>query len=106
MARRRLQRAGALRDLSPRKIVTQIVLLQSAYYLVAFVLITFTTLVAGRDWSLGLFFDWNSLRGDTTTGWTLGLCWMLSSLVGYVLAPVYHFTPANPRQRNLPPRPH
>lgn len=33
-----------------------------------------------------LIFDWRNVRGDVTTGWTLGLCWMLDALVTYVLA--------------------
>jgi len=85
MPRRRPPRAGALRDLSPTKIATQIALLQTGFYLVAFILITFTTLVAGQPWSVGLFFDWRNIRGDTTTGWMLALCWELDAVVGYVL---------------------
>lgn len=81
--RRRPPRAGALTDLPPLKIFTQIVLLQAAYYVSAIVLILFTVLVAGQRFHLDLIFDWRSLRGDTTVGWMLGLVWMLNSLVRY-----------------------
>ncbi|KAF1928806.1 uncharacterized protein M421DRAFT_4646 [Didymella exigua CBS 183.55] len=78
--RRRPPRPGALADLSPRRIATQIVLLQLAYYACAAVLIIFTALVAGTDIGPDLLFSWETLRGDTTVGWTLGLVWMLNSL--------------------------
>jgi protein SYS1 len=80
--RRRPPRAGAVNDLSPWRILKQIALLQAAYYIFATILIIFTTLVAGKRFNLDLIFSWQSLRGDTTVGWTLGLCWMLDSLFG------------------------
>lgn len=83
--RRRPPRAGALADLPPLKILTQIAMLQTAYYLCATVLILFTTLVAGKEFSADLVLSWRSLRGDTTVGWTLGLCWLLDSFLGSVL---------------------
>ena len=43
-------------------------------------LIVFTALVAGKEISLDLIFNWETLRGDTTVGWTLGLVWILNSL--------------------------
>ncbi|KAK5172713.1 uncharacterized protein LTR77_002833 [Saxophila tyrrhenica] len=79
--RRRPPRPGALADLAPLRIFTQIVALQASYYGVALVLIVFTTFVAGRHPDAGLLLDWRNLRGDVTTGWTLGLCWMLDSLI-------------------------
>ncbi|KAL1642812.1 putative integral membrane protein sys1-related protein [Diplodia seriata] len=79
--RRRPPRPGALADVAPLRILTQIVLLQLAYYLSAAVLIVFTALVAGRDVSLDLLLSWRSLRGDVTVGWMLGLVWMLNSLI-------------------------
>lgn len=81
--RRRPPRPGALADVAPLRILTQIVLLQLAYYLSAAVLIVFTALVAGRDVSLDLLLSWRSLRGDVTVGWMLGLVWMLNSLIWY-----------------------
>ncbi|GME35750.1 Integral membrane protein SYS1-related protein [Neofusicoccum parvum] len=81
--RRRPPRPGALADVAPLRILTQIVLLQLAYYVSAAVLIVFTALVAGRDVSLDLLLSWRSLRGDVTVGWMLGLVWMLNSLVWY-----------------------
>lgn len=84
--RRRPPRAGAVNDLSPLRIVKQICALQAAYYFAATVLIVFTTLVAGKRFTPDLILSWHSLRGDTTVGWTLGLCWMMTSLVGYAAA--------------------
>ncbi|KAF2157728.1 hypothetical protein K461DRAFT_219281 [Myriangium duriaei CBS 260.36] len=79
--RRRPARPGALADLAPRRIATQIVILQTLYYVCAAALIVFTTLVAGKPLSLDLLFSWEALRGDITTGWTLALCWMFDSLI-------------------------
>lgn len=81
--RRRPPRPGALADLAPRRILTQIALLQLAYYATAAVLIVFTALVAGTDVSLDLLLSWRPLRGDITVGWMLGLVWMLNSLIWY-----------------------
>ncbi|KAF1956643.1 hypothetical protein CC80DRAFT_492164 [Byssothecium circinans] len=78
--RRRPPRPGALADLSPTRILSQIIILQLAYYACAAVLIIFTALVAGKEISTDLLFSWRSLRGDTTVGWTLGLVWVLNSL--------------------------
>ena len=80
--RRRPPRAGAVNELDPLKIFKQICALQAAYYFFASILIVFTTLVAGKRFTLDLILSWQALRGDTTVGWTLGLCWMLTSLVG------------------------
>ncbi|KAH6637797.1 integral membrane protein S linking to the trans Golgi network-domain-containing protein [Boeremia exigua] len=82
--RRRPPRPGALADLSPTRIASQIVLLQAAYYACAAVLILFTALVAGKELSLDLIFNWETLRGDTTVGWTLGLVWVLNSLTSAI----------------------
>ncbi|KAI9753599.1 MAG: hypothetical protein M4579_005063 [Chaenotheca gracillima] len=78
---RRPPRAGALTEVPPLKIFTQIVILQTAYYACAALLILFTVLVAGAPFSPDLVFSWHSLRGDTTVGWMLGLVWMLNSLI-------------------------
>jgi hypothetical protein len=82
--KQRLRRPGALADLQPLRILTQIVFLQIAYYVGATVLIIFTALVAGKELSFDLLLNWQVLRGDTTVGWMLGLVWMLNSLVSYV----------------------
>ncbi|KAL2356247.1 integral membrane protein S linking to the trans Golgi network-domain-containing protein [Cryomyces antarcticus] len=79
--RRRPPRPGALADLSPLRILTQIIILQVLYYACAAVLILFTALVAGKDVSLDLLLSWRPLRGDVTVGWMLGLCWMMDSLI-------------------------
>ncbi|KAF2233680.1 hypothetical protein EV356DRAFT_486310 [Viridothelium virens] len=79
--RRRPPRPGALTDLSPSRILAQILILQVAFYICAAVLIIFTALVAGRTVNLDLVLSWRSLRGDITVGWMLGLCWLLNSLI-------------------------
>ncbi|KIV96793.1 hypothetical protein PV10_00610 [Exophiala mesophila] len=79
--RRKPPRAGALTELPPLKIVRSIVLLQAFYYLLALILILFTTLVLGQKFSIGLIFDWRSVRGDNTIGWTVGVLWVL---VGFI----------------------
>lgn len=84
--RRRPARPGALADLAPTRILAQIVILQMLYYAVAAALILFTTLVAGKEVTLDLLLSWKTVRGDITTGWTLGLCWMMDSLIWYSLA--------------------
>ncbi|KZF21764.1 hypothetical protein L228DRAFT_159483 [Xylona heveae TC161] len=81
---RRPPRAGALGDLPPLKILSQIVMLQAAYYASAAVMIIFTALVAGKRVHLDLILSWQTIRGDTTVGWTLGLVWMLNSLVSVI----------------------
>lgn len=81
--RRRPPRPGALADLAPLRIATQIVVLQLLYYLSAGILILFTALVAGAPIRLELLFSWKSLRGDVTIGWMLGVVWMLNSLIAY-----------------------
>jgi len=91
--RRRPPRPGALTELPPLKILTQILILQSIWYAVATGLILFTALVAGKHFSFDLVLSWRSLRGDTTVGWMLGLVWLLNSFIGYlplsVLAKTY-----------------
>lgn len=79
--RRKPPRAGALKELAPLTILGQILALQLAYYAVAFGLILFVSLVAGKSFGLELVLGWESVRGNTTVGWTLGLCWMLDGLV-------------------------
>ncbi|KAK4161838.1 integral membrane protein S linking to the trans Golgi network-domain-containing protein [Cladorrhinum sp. PSN259] len=75
--RRRPPRPGALSELPPLKILSQILALQALYYIFAFVLLLFTTLVAGTPFTLDLVFGWSQVRGDTTQGWLLGFIWIL-----------------------------
>jgi len=82
--RRRPPRPGALAELPPLRILSQILALQAIYYVAAVVLILFTTLVMGTSFSASLVLGWDALRGDTTTGWMLGLVWMLNAFLGYV----------------------
>lgn len=79
--RRRPPRPGALHDLSPLRLLTQIVVLQALYYITAALLLLFTALVAGQAPQLDLLLSWRTVRGDTTFGWTLGLVWMLDALI-------------------------
>ncbi|KAI4086550.1 MAG: hypothetical protein LQ344_007453 [Seirophora lacunosa] len=81
---RRPPRPGHLQNLSPLRIITQIAALQLLHYAIATALILFTALAAGKHFSLDLVLDWRSLRGDTTVGWTLGLCWVLDAGAGAI----------------------
>ncbi|RYP06938.1 hypothetical protein DL765_009304 [Monosporascus sp. GIB2] len=74
--RRRPPRSGAIAELPPLRILGQIAALQGIYYAAALVLMLFTTLVAGSQFSLDLVFGWSSLRGDTTQGWLMGFVWL------------------------------
>lgn len=81
---RRPPRAGALSDLPPLKILRSILLLQISYYVAAFLLLLFTVLVFGQNFSIALVFDWKVIRGDNTLGWTVGVVWLLVGFVTYV----------------------
>jgi len=88
MARsRRPPRPGALADLSPLRILTQILLLQASYYVSAAILLSFTALTAGKPISLDLLLSWRTLRGDVTEGWMWALVWMLNGVVTSVPLP-------------------
>ncbi|KYK60755.1 integral membrane protein [Drechmeria coniospora] len=76
--RRRPPRAGALSELQPLKIASQIAMLQAAFYVAAIVLMILTALVAGISISPDLVFGWETIRGDTTTGWLLAFVWVLN----------------------------
>jgi len=82
--RRRPPRPGALTELPPLKILSQIALLQVIYYVSGCAMLLFTALVAGKNFSLDLVFSWQSLRGDTTAGWMVAMVWMMNSFVGAV----------------------
>lgn len=88
--RRRPPRPGALTDLAPLRILSQIVLLQVAYYATALILIVFTALAAGKAMNLDLIMNWRNLRGDITEGWMFGLVWMLNSLIRCVTVLVFY----------------
>ncbi|KAK9386220.1 integral membrane protein S linking to the trans Golgi network-domain-containing protein [Lipomyces mesembrius] len=80
--RRRRNRRPATRmdSLAPARLATQIVILQTLYYVTASIFILFTCLVAGTPFSLDLVFSWKTLRIDTTIGWTICLVWFLNSV--------------------------
>ncbi|KAK4198823.1 integral membrane protein S linking to the trans Golgi network-domain-containing protein [Triangularia verruculosa] len=80
--RRRPPRPGSLSELPPLKIASQILALQALYYIFSFILLLFSSLVAGTPFSLDLVLGWESIRGDTTQGW---LCGFLAVLNGGVL---------------------
>lgn len=84
MPPRRRPQAGPRTDLPPLKILRKILLLQTAYYATATVLILFTTAVYGTEFSMNLVLNWDVLRGDVTLGWILGLVWVLNGLIGLV----------------------
>ncbi|UNI17880.1 hypothetical protein JDV02_004192 [Purpureocillium takamizusanense] len=75
--RRRPPRAGALSELQPLRIASQIAILQTLYYAAATALLLFTTLVAGLPFGLNMLLGWDAVRGDTTTGWLLAFVWLL-----------------------------
>ncbi|KAJ5513970.1 Integral membrane protein SYS1-related protein [Penicillium fimorum] len=89
MPARRRPPAGSRTELPPLKIVRKILLLQLAYYACATVLILFTTVVYGAPFSLNLVFGWDSLRGDTTIGWMLGLVWLLNCFVSVIFLLIF-----------------
>ncbi|KAI0202821.1 integral membrane protein S linking to the trans Golgi network-domain-containing protein [Astrocystis sublimbata] len=74
--RRRPPRSGAITELPPLRILGQIAALQGIYYSVALVLMLFTSLVMGLQFSLDFVFGWASLRGDNTQGWLIGFVWL------------------------------
>ncbi|KAF4594953.1 SYS1-related integral membrane protein [Ophiocordyceps camponoti-floridani] len=82
--RRRPPRAGALSDLQPAKVATQIALVQTTFYASSLVLMLFTALVAGMPFGPDLVLGWEAVRGDTTRGWLLALVWLLDG--GFVTA--------------------
>lgn len=82
--RRRPPRSGAIAELPPLRILSQIAALQGIYYAVALVLMLFTSLVAGSTFTLDLVFGWESLRGDTTQGWLFGFVWLCCAGAVYV----------------------
>jgi hypothetical protein len=76
--RRRPPRPGALAELPPLKIISQIAALQGLYYGAALILMLFTVLVAGQKFTMNLVFGWDAVRGDTTQGWLIGFIWVLN----------------------------
>lgn len=75
--RRRPPRAGALTELAPLKIISQMAILQVAYYAAALVLLVFTALVYGNSFSMEWLFGWEPVRGDTTQGWLMAFAWLI-----------------------------
>ncbi|KAK7208342.1 integral membrane protein S linking to the trans Golgi network-domain-containing protein [Myxozyma melibiosi] len=81
LRRRRATRpVGRYDSYAPRRLATQIVILQVLYYITAGGLLLFTCLVSGKKFSLDLVFGWRSIRIDTAIGWTLCLVWYLNSV--------------------------
>lgn len=78
------RRPGALDEYSPSRIFLQILSLQAIYYVSALLFIFFTTVVMGTPFTLDLLLGWETLRGDTTTGWMLGFVWLSCDFVLYV----------------------
>ncbi|KUI61836.1 Protein SYS1 [Cytospora mali] len=82
--RRRPPRSGALTELPPLKILSQIAALQVLFYFAALVLMLFSSLVSGRGFTMDLVLGWAAVRGDTTQGWLNGFMWMLDG--GFFMA--------------------
>ncbi|KAK1522760.1 hypothetical protein CPAR01_14303 [Colletotrichum paranaense] len=82
--RRKPPRPGALNDLPPLRIASQIAALQGLYYAGALVLMLFSALVAGTGFTLDLVFGWEAVRGDTTQGWLGAFLWVLDG--GFCMA--------------------
>ncbi|EPS40231.1 hypothetical protein H072_5953 [Dactylellina haptotyla CBS 200.50] len=78
--RRRVRPASALESLPPLWILSQILILQTAFYAVAAVLFLFTSLVLGSSFSLNLVFSWVPLQADNAAGWTLAMVWICNCL--------------------------
>lgn len=97
--RRRPPRPGALSSLPPLRILRSIILLQAAYYTTSLILILFTTLVLGQNFTPSLVLDWRAVRGDSTLGWIVGMCWLLTGFVTYVSTSLS----THPYLRRLPP---
>ena len=88
--RRRPPRSGALAELPPLKILSQLAALQGTYYAASLVLMFFSALVMGNNFSMDLVFGWQAVRGDNTQGWLVGFIWLLvGGLIMYV--PTYAF---------------
>ncbi|KAF2667205.1 hypothetical protein BT63DRAFT_427611 [Microthyrium microscopicum] len=90
MARkRRPPRPGALADQAPWRILKTIVLLQSAYYASAIILIVFSVLVAGKELKPGLLLDWTTIRADSTVGWMMAMIWVLNGLISVIFILIF-----------------
>ncbi|KAK9247264.1 integral membrane protein S linking to the trans Golgi network-domain-containing protein [Lipomyces tetrasporus] len=89
--RRRRNRRPATRidSLAPTRLATQIVILQTLYYVTVAIFILFTCLVAGTPFSLDLIFSWKTLRIDTTIGWTICLVWFLNSIFNVLFLTIF-----------------
>lgn len=99
--RRRPPRAGAISELPPLKIASQIVALQALYYAAAFGLVLFSSLVSGTPFSLDLVFSWQSVRGDTTAGWLAGFLWVVDGGLFMYVTRASHLSPLIPRRRDI-----
>lgn len=82
--RRRPPRSGALTELPPLKILSQIAALQVLFYFASLVLMLFTSLVSGRGFSADLVLGWAAVRADTTQGWLNAFMWILDG--GFFMA--------------------
>ncbi|RPA79590.1 hypothetical protein BJ508DRAFT_415852 [Ascobolus immersus RN42] len=88
MARKRPPRPTALPTganlYSPRRLATQILLIQSLYYLSSLILTFFTSTLSGHPFTLAWIWDWRSVRGDNVLGWTVGMLWVLNGVIAVV----------------------
>jgi protein SYS1 len=82
MARKRPNRPPInINIYSPRRLFTQIVIIQSLYYLSSFILTFFTSTLSGHPFTLDWIWDWRGVRVDNVLGWTVGLLWVLNGII-------------------------
>lgn len=61
------------------RLLKQIMALQIIYYVMALVLICFSYIVGGENFSFRTILSWEPVRFDTTWGWTLCMLWLLDT---------------------------
>ncbi|RUS17023.1 hypothetical protein BC937DRAFT_90521 [Endogone sp. FLAS-F59071] len=69
----------------PLLIVSQIIALQALYYFSASLLTLFFLLLTGSEITLDYILNYREIRSDTVMGWTIGLAWLINSVVGIYL---------------------
>lgn len=66
---------------SPVRLATQIVIIQTIYYLSSLLLTFFTSQLSGQPFTLDWIWDWRFVRADNVLGWTIGLLWVLNGII-------------------------
>lgn len=65
--------------LAPKRLLSQILLLQVVYYAIGTVLIGFYYAISGEHFSIKIVFSWEQVQSSNTTGWSLALLWLLDT---------------------------